>query len=343
MALCVLPFGLTNDGQEAHLYQLSNAAGMTVAVTEVGASVVSTRVPNACHEYLDVALGHTGARAYERAHALIGATVGRVANRTADARFALDGREYLLAANEHANNNHSGPDMWCGRLWSLAETGRHHVTFELRSPDGDQGFPGEVTMRVTYELTEDNQLAIRQEATPEARTPINVTNHTYWNLDGHASGNVLGHSLSIDAGHYLPVNDENIPVAGPASVEGTPFDLRKARLLANVVRDLPYGLDHNYCLRTSDDGPLVHAAHLVGANSGIALDVFTDAPGLQVYMGGWLDRPFEKDGAIYGQFGGVALETQHWPDSLHHPDWPSVIYGPERPFSQTAVFAFSTC
>ena len=125
-------------------------------------------------------------------------------------------------------------------------------------------------------------------------------------------------------------------------MEGTPFDLQDARVLADIVCDLPYGLDHNFCLRTTDDGPLVHAARLVGGNSGIALDLLTDAPGLQVYMAGWLDRPAEKDGAAYGQFGGVALETQHWPDTLHHADWPRVIYGPERPFSQTAVFAFST-
>ena len=342
MALCVFPYGLTTDGQNAHLYLLSNAEGMTVVVTEVGASVVSVRVPSSRGELLDVALGHASAQAYEQADALIGATVGRVANRTAEARFTLDGREYQLAVNEHANNNHSGPDMWCSRVWELADKGERHVTFALHSPDSDQGFPGEVMMRVTYELTDDNQLIIRQEATPEARTPINVTNHTYWNLDGHASGNTLGHSLSIDAAYYLPVNSENIPTAGPTSVEGSPFDLRSPRVLEDIVQDLPYGLDHNFCLRTADDGPLAHAARLVAENSGIALDVLTDAPGLQVYMAGWLDCPFEKDGAAYGQFGGVALETQHWPNTLHHSDWPSVIYGPERPFSQTAVFAFST-
>ena len=190
----MLPFGLTTDGREAHLYVLSNASGMTVAVTEVGSSVVGVRVPSAHGDLLDVALGHASARAYERAHALIGATVGRVANRTAKARFTLDGCEYQLAVNENANNNHSGPDMWSGRFWELADTGNSHVTFALRSPDGDQGFPGEVTMRVTYELTDDNQLIVRHEATPEARTPINVTNHTYWNLDGHASGSTLEHS-----------------------------------------------------------------------------------------------------------------------------------------------------
>ena len=342
MALCELPFGLTTDGQNAHLYLLSNERGMTVVVTEVGASVVSVRVPSSRGGLQDVALGHASARAYERAHALIGATVGRVANRTAEARFTLDGRVYQLAVNEHANNNHSGPDMWCSRVWKLADKDERHVTFVLHSPDGDQGFPGEVTMRVTYELTDDNQLIVRQEATPETRTPINVTNHTYWNLDGHASGSTLGHSLSIDAAYYLPVNGENIPIAGPTQVEGTPFDLRSPRVLEDIVKDLPYGLDHNFCLRTVDDGPLAHAARLVGGRSGIVLDVFTDAPGLQVYMGGWLDRPLEKDGASYGQFGGIALETQHWPDTLHHPDWPSVIYGPERPFSQTAVFAFSS-
>ncbi len=342
MAMTYLPFGTTSQRRDAHLYLLSNANGMTATVTEVGASVVGVRVPTAHGELLDVALGHASARAYEQAHALIGATVGRVANRTAEACFVLDGRAYQLAVNENANNNHSGPDMWSGRFWELSDSDENYVTFSLDSPAGDQGFPGKVTMRVTYELADDNQLIVRHEATPEARTPINVTNHTYWNLDGHASGSTLEHGLSIDAACYLPVNSENIPIAGPTPVEGTPFDLRGPRVLADVVRDLPYGLDHNFCLRTTDEGPLMHAARLVGGHSGVALDVFTDAPGLQVYMAGWLDRPSEKDGAAYGQFGGVALETQHWPDTLHHPDWPSVIYGPERPFSQTAVFAFST-
>lgn len=341
MALATLPFTTLSDGSDAHLYLLSNAHGMTVGLTDVGASVFSVRVPDREGNLLDVALGHAGPRGYERADSLMGTTVGRVANRTAGARFELDGRTYLLAANEHANNNHSGPDLWSTRIWEVSDTSDHAVTFRLLSPAGDQGFPGEAKALVTYRLTDDDRLIVLHQAKLATRTPMNLTNHTYWNLDGHASGNVLGHTLAVDATRYLPTDAENIPTGERRSVEGTPFDLREGQRLGNCLDSLPMGYDHCFCLRGTDDGPVAHAARLEGERSGIVLDVLTDAPGLQVYMAGWLNIPHAKDGARYEQFGGVALEAQHWPDSIHHPTWPSVVYGPERPFSQTTTFAFS--
>lgn len=334
----ILPFGTLSDGRSTHLYLLSNSSGMSVTITEVGASVVSVRVPDAQGNLLDAALGHVGAQGYERADSMMGATVGRVANRIAGAQFELDGRVYHLAKNEGENNNHSGPDLWCTRIWHVVEASDAHIVLSLLSTDGDQGFPGEVEMRTTYRLTQECQLIITHEGTPSSRTLMNPTNHTYWNLDGHASGSVLEHTLSVDASAYLPT-ETNVPTGEIKEVSQTCFDLRQPVVLQTVLGDLPRGIDHCYCLDSGDE--LAHAARLQGGRSGIVLDVLTDAPGIQVYMAGWLDMPVAKDGACYGKFAGVALETQRWPDSVHHPDWPSVIFGPDRPFAQTTVFAFS--
>ena len=339
MSCLALPYGRTPDGHDTHLYLLSNAQGMTVAATDFGACLVSVRVPDKEGNLLDVVLAHQGQRGYEHNPMGFGATVGRHANRIARATFDLGGKAYHLAANEGHNSLHSGPDLWFQRLWELAEVADDHVTFGLVSPDGDQGFPGEVEARATYTLSEDNRVTVRYEALPSCQTVISMTNHAYWNLNGHASGKVLGHSLAVDAKAYLPTDQENIPLGEVAPVEGTVFDVRKPVVLADVLDALPRGFDHNFCLQ--QEGVVAHAARMVGDRSGIALDVTTDAPGLQVYMAGWLDDMRGKDGASYGRFSGVALEAQRWPDAIHHPDWPSPVYGPERPFSQTTVFAFS--
>ncbi len=339
MSLRVLPYGLTGDGQKAQLYVLANEAGTTVAVTDLGACLVSVRVQDREGNPLDVVLAHKGPRGYEHNPMGFGATVGRHANRIAGAAFEIDGAPYQIAANEGKNSLHSGPDLWFQRMWKLVEAENDHVTFELASPDGDQGFPGAVIARATYALSDDNKLTVHYEALPSARTIISMTNHTYWNLNGHASGDVLGHTLLVEADGYLPTDGENIPLGNVAAVDDTVFDLRKDVLLRDVLTDLPRGLDHNFCLR---ERGMAHAARLASAQSGIALDVSTDAPGLQVYMAGWLDDMQGKDGAGYGWFSGIALETQYWPDAIHHAEWPSPIHGPENPFSQTTVFAFST-
>lgn len=339
MSLTTIAYGTTTTGEEAHLYLLANACGMTVTVTDLGACLVSARVRDAHGAPRDVVLGHTGLIGYENNPMGFGATVGRCANRIADASFAIGNERYRVEANEGANSLHSGPDMWFERMWELVDSGEDFVTLGLTSKDGDQGFPGNVIARATYQLSDDCKLTVRYEATAERPTIINMTNHTYFNLDGHAAGSILGHELQVHAKHYLPTHEDNIPTGEVAHVKGTPFDLRHGRILRDVLGDLERGYDHNFCLGT--DGVLAHAAHLTAERSGIVLDVFTDAPGLQVYMAGWLDDMVGKDGTAYGRFAGVALETQGWPDAIHHSDWPSVVHGPEDPFAQTTVFAFS--
>lgn len=339
MPVVTLPFGSVADGRDAHIYLLSNGHGVRVGVTDVGACLVSAHVPDAHGNLIDVVLAHAGVRGYEHNPMGFGATVGRNANRIAGARFDLDGKECRLTANEGDNSLHSGPDLWFERLWNLVEAAGDHVTFSLRSADGDQGFPGEVVATATYSLSEDDRLTVTYGATTSEPTVINMTNHTYWNLDGHAAGTVLGHELQMHAASYLPVDSENIPTGDPASVEDTPFDLREGRRLEDVLADLPRGYDHNFCL--GRDGDLEHVARLTAGRSGIVMDMHTDAPGLQVYMAGWLDDMVGKDGAAYGRFSGIALEPQRWPDTVHHPTWPSSVHSPDHPFSQTTVFAFS--
>lgn len=340
MAELSLPFGTTDDGAEAHLHILTNSRGMAVCVTDLGACLVSVKVPDKRGNLVDVALGWGGAQGYEHNDGALGATVGRVANRIAGAGFELDGTTYTLAANEGANSLHSGPYMWYERLWELTNASDHQVTFGLYSRAGDQGYPGGVSAHVTYRLSDDNVLTIFQSALPDMRTPINLTNHSYWNLNGHASGDVLGHSLAVHADSYLAVDDQNIPLGDPVDVAGTPFDLREPRVLADCVKHLPHGYDHNFCLALT--GKVQGCARLVGDRSGIVMDMATDAPGVQVYTGYHLALEAAKDGASYDAFAGVALEPQGWPDAIHHEDWPEIVHAPDWPFTSTTTFAFST-
>lgn len=339
MSTARLPFSTTSFGDAASLYLLSNEQGMVVGVTDFGACLVSAHVLDVNGNHLDVALGHAGVIGYERNGEALGATIGRNANRIAGASFELDGVRHQLEANEGPNNLHSGPHPWFERMWDLTNLSDDSVTLGLLSRAGDQGFPGEVSAHVTYRISDDNQLTVFFSALSAQPTIINMANHTYWNLNGHASGTVADHVLHVQADRYIPVDQQLIPTGELAPVDNTPFDLRAGRLLGDCFEGLPGGFDHNFCLPT--DGTLKHAARLVGGRSGIALDVSTDACGIQVYTAGMLDLPAGKDGARYGAFTGVALETQYWPDAIHHPDWPQPVHGPDRPFVSTTIYAFS--
>ncbi len=339
MSCSTKPFGTTADGRDVQLITLTNSNAMTATVTDLGACLVSAYVPTRTGELIDVVLAHADVQGYENNPMGFGASIGRCANRIADASFELDGKQVDLAANEGKNSLHSGPNMWHQRLWDVIETGDDHVTFGLTSEDGDQGFPGKAEVRATYTLSENNELTVHYEVTLSERSVVNMTNHVYWNLNGHASGDILGHQLSIDADGYLPTDEGNIPLGEIASVEGTIFDLRNPHRLDTPLAQFPRGYDNNFCLRETEG--VRPFARLVGDETGIALEISSDSPGVQVYQAGWLDDMSGKDGAAYGQFSGIALEAQIWPDAIHHSDWASPIFGPERPFSQTIVFAFS--
>lgn len=341
MAKVIHSFGQTERGDQAHLAVLSNEQGMTVATTDLGACLVSVRVPDGKGYVPDVTLGYDGVRGYEHNDADFGAIVGRCANRIAGASFELAGTTHRLAANEGANSLHSGPHLWFERMWQLVEDDKADtVTYELLSRPGDQGFPGAVDVHVSYTLTEKNELTVSYLAEPSAPTIVNLTCHAYWNLNGHAAGSVLDHTLKLDTESYTPSDEHLIPTGEILPVAGTPYDFRETRRLGDAIDEVSGGYDTNFVL--SQTGQLEHAAHLVGDRSGITLDILTTSPGLQVYTSGGLNCDHGKGGRHYGRFDAVALETQFYPDAIHHKNFPQPVFGPDRPFQAKTVFSFGT-
>ena len=336
MHQATLPFGTLEDGRETHLFLLTNDAGMSIGVTDLGADLVVCHVPDGHGRRPDVLLGYDGATGYAENGNLYGAIVGRVANRTAGARFELAGTSYRLAKNDGENNNHSGPHMYFHRLWKPTLRD-NSITFELVSRRGDQGFPGSLAVSVTYILSEDNELRVKYEAIPSEATLVNLTCHAYWNLNGHASGSVLGHTLTLDADSYLPATDELIPTGEIAPVDGTDMDFRAGKTFAEGL-----GGHYDTCFLVREDGHHHrHAARLVGNETGIVLDMRITSPALQVYTGGFLDEHGCKDGAYYVPGSGVALEAQFPPDAIHHKNFPQPVFTPDRPFRATTIYAFS--
>lgn len=334
-----LPFGTMGDGRKVSLHLITNGRGMQVGVSNLGASLVSVRVPDAHGGFPDVSLGFDGATGYLDNINCFGAIVGRNANRIAGATFDLKGTTVRLSPNMGADNIHSGPHVYNERLWKTDRADDSSVTFNLHSRRGDQGFPGAVDVNVTYSLSEDDELRIRYVATPDDTTLINLTSHAYWNLNGHASGSALRHVLQVEAGSYTPLDSNMIPTGEIAPVEGTPYDLRKPTVIQDAVAALPGGIDMNYVLENGER--LERACTLVGDRSGIAMDVLTDSPGLQVFTAGGLDA-WGKDGAHYGHSAGIALETQFFPDHIHHENFPQPVYDAGHAFRFTTAYQFRT-
>ena len=351
-----IAFGSTPDGRRARLWRLANAHGMTAEVTDTGACLVSLRVPDGRGSFVDVVLGYDGAHAYGTNPPNFGAVVGRHANRIGGASFELDGTRHELAATERGNNLHSGPDMWFRRSWRLVRAEQSAdsalIALALRSPDGDQGFPGTLEAHVTYELRANDALVITYEATPDARTIVNLTNHSYFNLAGHASGSALDHTLRVVAERYTAVDEGLVPTGELLDVTGTPLDLREPRRLRDGLEadfgpiDAAGGYDHNYELAPGmpgDDGLLCKprlAATLACAASGISMDVITDTPGMQVYTANFIEGETGKGGITYHDHDAVCLETQFFPDAVHHPSFAQPVFGPERPYRSQTAFAF---
>lgn len=356
MKVIPAPFGNVSEGP-ASLYTVRNAAGMEVAVSDFGARMVSVKVPCEGAEPLDVVLGYDDAAGYEADDALLGATVGRVVNRIGGASFQLEGKTYELTANEGANCNHSGRDFWCKRFWAVAraEQGADGglVELVLDSPDGDQGFPGAVQMHLTFEVTAANELVITYDGTPDATTLVNMTNHSYWNLNGCGGVTVLGHRLAVDAGAYTETDDALVSTGSILPVDGTPLDLRDGKKLKDVVASTDHsivnarGVDHNFVLPEAEagEGSFIgvgrRVAELVGDESKIRMTVTTDMPGMQVYTGNYLDGVRGKGGVDYHDHDAVALETNFFADAIHHPNFPQPVFGPDRPFRSRTVYAFA--
>lgn len=316
----VRSFGRLMDGTETKLYVLENKKGMTVTATDYGAALVNVLVPDKDGRKVDVVLGYDDAKGYEEGDKFFGAVVGRNANRIGGASFTLNGRIYHLDENDHGNNLHSGYNFFNKRMWKVKEADKSHVTFSLHSPEGDQGYPGAADIQVTYTLTEDNELQMDYYAVPDKDTVLNMTNHSYFNLDGEASGLILEESVWLDADYYTPADEKSIPTGAIAPVEGTPMDFRTKK---TVGRDIEAdfealhfggGYDHNWVLNGSGYRKV---GELSAKNTGISMEVYTDLPGIQIYCGNFLEGDKGKGGASYEKRSAICFETQYFPDAAN--------------------------
>lgn len=339
-------FGKTKDGVETYLYLLKNGRGMEAYVTDFGASLVRLLISGKDGVIKDVVLGYDDAAGYERGDAGIGATVGRNANRIGRAEIEVNGITYSLEKNDNGNNLHSGPDYYQKRIWQVEVYEKDRITFLLHSPDGDQGYPGAVDMRVTYRTEEDNTLSIHYEAVPDKDTVINMTNHSYFNLNGHDSGSVLGHKVKLDADFFTPSDAESVPTGEIRSVDGTPMDFRAEKTLGSEI-DGDYeplrfggGYDHNWVLK--NEGRFAKVAEVMSETSGIKMEVYTDLPGIQIYTANYLNHEPGKDGAFYERRSAVCLETQFFPDSIHHENFQSPICKKGEKYDTRTSYRFLT-
>ena len=341
------PFGTHPDGTAVELFTLTNRQGVEVRAITYGAIITSIRVPDRKGTFADVVHGFDTLEGYLPRHPYFGAIVGRYGNRIGNARFTLDGRTYTLAANDGAQHLHGGVRGFDRYVWKgeplPAGTG---VTFSRTSPDGEEGYPGTVNVRVTYTLDDEGALQVEYAATTDRPTHINLTQHSYFNLSGHDSGNILSHEVTIHADRYTPVNEALIPTGELAPVEGTPFDFRKSTAVGARI-DAAHdqitrgrGYDHNFVL-TRSGGGLQPAARVFDPRSGRTLDVATTEPGMQFYTGNFLDGSVTgKGGVSYRHRSALCLETQHFPDSPNKPHFPTTVVTPGTPYQTRTVFRF---
>lgn len=343
-----MPWGRTAEGDPVGVHVLANDNGVEARVLDYGGILLSMRVPDRDGRFADVTLGYEGIEGYLDDPAYLGALIGRFGNRIAGGRFTLDGRTHRLPLNDGPNHLHGGPGGFHRALWSAAPLdvpGGAGIVLSHASPAGDQGYPGRLEARVTLALTPDDALVLMYHATADAATPVNLTQHSYWNLAGHGAGDILDHLLTLDADHFLPVDATMIPTGEVRTVDGTPFDFRRptpigARIDAGDPQLEPgRGYDHTWVLDAPPGEP-ARAARLVDPASGRSLDVLTTQPGIQVYTGNWLDGLEGKGGARYGRRAGIALETQHFPDSPNRPAFPCTILRPGEEYRSTTTYRF---
>lgn len=341
-------FVTTVDGDTTSLFILRNHAGMEACITDFGGRVVSLMVPGRDGKPVDVVLGHDNIDDYINIDGNFGALIGRYGNRIDQGRFTLNDSVYRLPVNNYGHSLHGGPDGFHNRLWDASQPNDSTLVLTLFSPDGDAGYPGNVNVRVTYSLRPDTALAINYSATTDRPTVLNLTNHSYFNLSGDLSRDILGHEVYINADAFTPIDSTFMTRGEIRPVEGTPFDFRTPK---PVGRDIDaddeqlrngLGYDHNFVLNTAGDSTLV-AARVVAPSTGITMEVYTDEPGLQFYVGNFLDgKVLGKDSIPYPYRGAIVMETQHYPNSPNVPSYPTTVITPGVPYHSTCIYKFAT-
>ena len=345
------PFGKTADGKAVEIYTLTNTKGAEVKIITYGGTVVSLKVPDRNGKFGDVVLGFDSVADYEKNTAYIGALIGRYGNRIAKGRFTLNGREYVLAVNNGENHLHGGPKGYDKVIWTARpSTDASGANLELTylSRDGEEGYPGNLNIKVIYTLTETNELKIVYSATSDKDTVVNLTHHSYFNLAGEGNGDILGHNLTLNANRFTPTDSGSIPTGELRAVKGTPFDfIRPVAIGARIGQDdqqlkFGQGYDHNFALNKTEKG-LSLGATVYEPKTGRVMEVYTTEPGLQFYSGNFLDGSVAgKNGHRYLKNTGFCLESQHYPDSPNEPKFPSTTLKKGQRYSTTTIYRFST-
>jgi aldose 1-epimerase len=343
MGITEKPFGNT-DGQAITEYTLTNANGMQLSIINYGGTITKLTAPDKAGKFGDVVLGYESLDGYlQKANPYFGALIGRYGNRIAHGKFTLDGKTYTLATNNNGNSLHGGNKGFDKVVWTAEKQGDNSLKLTYHSKDGEEGYPGNLDVTVVYTLTADNSVKIDYTATTDKATPVNLTNHAYYNLSAGMDSTILDNELQINANKYTPVDSLLIPTGQIADVKGTPFDFTTSKPIGRDIAQVKGGYDHNWVLNKSGNS-LEKIATLYDPKSGRVMEVSTTEPGLQFYTGNFLDGTLTntKGGAKYVQHAALCLETQHFPDSPNHPNFPNTILKPGETYKTSTVYKFST-
>jgi len=347
--LLVGAFDKTVDGKQTGLYTLTNKVGSEVTITNYGAKIVSLMVSDKNGTMTDIVLGHPSMDDYLTSEEpYFGAICGRTGNRIANGRFSLDGKEYKLAVNNGPNSLHGGIKGFNAVVWEVKNVTDNRIELFYLSVDGEEGFPGNLSVTLTYTLTEDNALDIHYSATTDKTTILNLTNHSYFNLSGNGDEYIGDHLLVLNADSYLPTDETAIPYGEAVSVKGTPMDFTEPHTIGERINDdfeqlrFGNGYDHTFVLNKNTDDDYSYVGICESPKTGIKMEMFTTEPGVQVYTGNWMNGSFAaKGGNRYPRRSAVCFETQHYPDSINKPQFPTIILRPEELFNSRTTYRFS--
>lgn len=337
------------DGLQTGLYSLTNKNGCEVTITNYGAKIVSLMVPDRSGKLVDVVLGHPDIHDYLHSQEpYFGAVCGRTANRIAGGKFSLDGKEYRLAVNNGPNSLHGGLKGFNAVVWEVVETSGNSIKLNYLSKDGEEGFPGNLDVYITYTLTDDDALDIAYRATTDQTTILNLTNHSYFNLSGEGDPHIGDHELTLASDYYLPTDDTAIPYGPQEAVAGTPFDFTRPHTIGERIDDdfqqlhFGKGYDHTFILNRKGEDEYAAFGKCRSPKTGIVMEMFTSEPGVQMYTGNWMTGNFKaKNGNSYPERSAVCFETQHYPDSINKPEYPSVVLKPGETFNSRTTYKFS--